>query len=298
MARTEHLPIYKASYDLCLYLEQVVHGFSRYHKYTLSTDLRDAARRALAQRLKVLWFLRNWHSRYRTGMQTLSPSPRFSIRSALTATCLIAFAQCATAQSASPDANTDVLTVRISADGVCNFLDDSALCEQLGKYLLTKHPAQKRHLHITVDRASKYELVAATLKSLEGTGFKVGFVNTELSTKQAISEGNYIGYATVADALATLKAQGLLPVPGINGEVSFAEPDNKTTWTFVGKDDPAYPSAVRYVFGTSDGPVLHVEIAILCEASEEPCEKFRSVTRENVTQLSKMMAGDPWCLAL
>ena len=47
MARSEHLPIYKASYDLCLHLEQVVHGFSRYHKYTLGTDLRDGARRAL-----------------------------------------------------------------------------------------------------------------------------------------------------------------------------------------------------------------------------------------------------------
>lgn len=45
MARTEHLPIYKGSYDL--YLEQVVQGFSRYHKYTLGTDLRDGARRAL-----------------------------------------------------------------------------------------------------------------------------------------------------------------------------------------------------------------------------------------------------------
>ena len=44
MARSEHLPIYKASYDLCLYLEHVVRGFSRYHKYTLGTDLRDAAR--------------------------------------------------------------------------------------------------------------------------------------------------------------------------------------------------------------------------------------------------------------
>jgi hypothetical protein len=32
-------------------------------------------------------------------------------------------------------------------------------------------------LLFAVDRASKYELVAATLKSLEGTGFKVGFVN-------------------------------------------------------------------------------------------------------------------------
>jgi len=47
MAQTEHLPIYKSTYDLCLYLEQVVHNFSRYHKYTLGADLRDGARRAL-----------------------------------------------------------------------------------------------------------------------------------------------------------------------------------------------------------------------------------------------------------
>jgi hypothetical protein len=50
-------------------------------------------------------------------------------------------------------------------------------CEQLGKYLLTKHLAPNGHIHIAVDRVSKYELVAATLESLEGTGFKVGFVN-------------------------------------------------------------------------------------------------------------------------
>jgi hypothetical protein len=47
MARSEHLPIYKATYDLCLYLEQVVRGFSRYHKYGLGADLRDGARSAL-----------------------------------------------------------------------------------------------------------------------------------------------------------------------------------------------------------------------------------------------------------
>ncbi len=47
-------------YDLCLYLEQIVQNFSRYHKYTLGADLRDTARRALklvvranAQREKV-----------------------------------------------------------------------------------------------------------------------------------------------------------------------------------------------------------------------------------------------------
>jgi hypothetical protein len=48
MARSEHLPIYKATYDLCLYLERVVKNFSRYHKYALGADLRTGARRALA----------------------------------------------------------------------------------------------------------------------------------------------------------------------------------------------------------------------------------------------------------
>ncbi|MGH8554923.1 MAG: hypothetical protein ACREUD_05050 [Gammaproteobacteria bacterium] len=47
MARSEHLPIYKASYDLCLYLEQIVRSFSRYHKYSLGADLRDGARRGM-----------------------------------------------------------------------------------------------------------------------------------------------------------------------------------------------------------------------------------------------------------
>ena len=45
MARTDHLPIYKASYDLCLYFEQVVRNFSRYHKYSLGADLGDGAPR-------------------------------------------------------------------------------------------------------------------------------------------------------------------------------------------------------------------------------------------------------------
>lgn len=47
MARTEHLPLYKSAYDLCLYLEQVVRNFSRYHKYSLGADLRDGGRRVL-----------------------------------------------------------------------------------------------------------------------------------------------------------------------------------------------------------------------------------------------------------
>ena len=44
MARYEHLPIYKAAFDLTLYFEKIVRHFSRYHKYTLGTELRDRMR--------------------------------------------------------------------------------------------------------------------------------------------------------------------------------------------------------------------------------------------------------------
>ena len=47
MARSEHLPIYRTSYDLCLYLENIVRGFARYHKYGLGSELRELSRSVL-----------------------------------------------------------------------------------------------------------------------------------------------------------------------------------------------------------------------------------------------------------
>jgi biopolymer transport protein ExbD len=100
------------------------------------------------------------------------------------ATYLLAFTQLATGQSASSDPNADPLTIRISEDGVCHFLDDSAPCDQLGQYLLMKQLAQDKHIHIVVDRTTKYELVAATLESLEGLGFKIGFITNDAPASQ------------------------------------------------------------------------------------------------------------------
>lgn len=53
MARYEHLPIYKAALDLTVHLERVVAGFSRYHKYTLGTELREGSRAVLMQVLRA-----------------------------------------------------------------------------------------------------------------------------------------------------------------------------------------------------------------------------------------------------
>jgi len=112
------------------------------------------------------------------------------------------------------------------------------------------------------------------------------------TTKLVVTEGRDIGYATVADARANLESLGLKAAPASNGGVSFLEPDNGTAWTFVAKDDPAYPAVVRYVYTRSPG-VLHAELTILCEAPAAQCEKFRGDILGNLAQLSKKMAGDP-----
>lgn len=47
MAQYEHLPIYKKAFDLNLYFEKIVRNFSRYHKYTLGTELRERVRQVV-----------------------------------------------------------------------------------------------------------------------------------------------------------------------------------------------------------------------------------------------------------
>jgi len=46
-SKYESLPIYKKSLDLAVHFEKVVAGFSRYHKYTVGTELRDLSRKIL-----------------------------------------------------------------------------------------------------------------------------------------------------------------------------------------------------------------------------------------------------------
>ncbi len=44
MARYEHLPIYKQAMDVAVHFEKIVAGFTRYHKYTLGSELRNKSR--------------------------------------------------------------------------------------------------------------------------------------------------------------------------------------------------------------------------------------------------------------
>lgn len=49
MARYEHLPIYRGAFDLAVHIEKIVRNFSRYHRYTLGTELRNRSREILEQ---------------------------------------------------------------------------------------------------------------------------------------------------------------------------------------------------------------------------------------------------------
>ena len=43
----ENLPVYKKALDLTVYFENIVRNFSKYHKYTVGTELRSLSRRIL-----------------------------------------------------------------------------------------------------------------------------------------------------------------------------------------------------------------------------------------------------------
>ena len=43
----ENLPVYKKSLELTVYFENIVKYFSRYHKYTVGTDVRNLSRQIL-----------------------------------------------------------------------------------------------------------------------------------------------------------------------------------------------------------------------------------------------------------
>jgi biopolymer transport protein ExbD len=99
------------------------------------------------------------------------------MRATLIAASFFALSQAATGQTASPEIDPPVLMIHIFAGGTCSFADSSVPCDQLASELVARHFAPSSHVHISVDRDAKYELVTAVLGSLQHLGLKIGYVN-------------------------------------------------------------------------------------------------------------------------
>ena len=77
MAKYEHLPIFRRMFELSVLMEHTVQYFSRYHKYTLGSELRTMCHDALGliveansvrERLPVLLALRTFFERIKTHL--------------------------------------------------------------------------------------------------------------------------------------------------------------------------------------------------------------------------------------
>lgn len=53
MSQYEYLPIYKKMFDIVVYIEKIVKNFSRYHKYTLGSEMRKLSRKTLILIIKA-----------------------------------------------------------------------------------------------------------------------------------------------------------------------------------------------------------------------------------------------------
>jgi biopolymer transport protein ExbD len=103
------------------------------------------------------------------------------MRTTLIAALLLSAAQVAAAQEASQEQAAPVLTIRLSADGICTFEDISLPCDQLARRLVSMHLRPNPQAHFSLDPGAKYEMVAAMLTSLREVGLKVGVVNIQSS---------------------------------------------------------------------------------------------------------------------
>ncbi|WP_295421691.1 four helix bundle protein [Sulfurovum sp.] len=45
--RSEHLPVFKAALDLCVYLDSMVKNMEKYHKYGIGSEMRETSREML-----------------------------------------------------------------------------------------------------------------------------------------------------------------------------------------------------------------------------------------------------------
>jgi hypothetical protein len=115
-------------------------------------------------------------------MPSLNLIVRFSMRTTLLATLLLAAAGSVLGQDAPVDARAKVLTIRVSDNGVCYFQHIAKPCSEIGQYLVSTHLARDSSLRIVADSTVRYEMIEVTIKSLQDARFgKLGVVNSDVT---------------------------------------------------------------------------------------------------------------------
>lgn len=82
-----------------------------------------------------------------------------------------------------------------------------------------------------------------------------------------------IGYNSVKDALAAVRANPNIKIHIVRGWIIAVNKKAKTIWSFAPKGDPSYPSVVkRVVTSASGGSTIAMDVE--CEASKKACDNL------------------------
>lgn len=103
-----------------------------------------------------------------------------------------------------------------------------------------------------------------------------------------------IGYATVAAALAGLRARPGMDISVQQGWTVMNEKATNTFWSFAPADHPAYPAAVKRKIVEVNG-ALTMQMQVLCEATKAACDDLVRSFQKLTAEMSKSLkpAGTP-----
>jgi len=107
------------------------------------------------------------------------------------------------------------------------------------------------------------------------------------------SPASTIGYRSVSEALAALRANPNVSESEQGGWLIFADRTNHALWSFTPSTHPAHPAAVRREAVERDGSV-YIQMNVLCQTAKEPCDQlvrdFKQLN-EQMSQSFKQKAG-------
>ncbi len=87
------------------------------------------------------------------------------------------------------------------------------------------------------------------------------------------SQDSSIGYPSVPEALAALRADKGISESERGGWLIFADKAHNTIWSFTPTTHPAHPSAVRREAVEKDGSI-YVQMSVLCQADKVACDQL------------------------
>lgn len=89
---------------------------------------------------------------------------------------------------------------------------------------------------------------------------------------QAQQQPSAIGYSSVAEALAALRADPAATESQQDGWTLFARKKGLELWSFTPDDHPAHPSAAKRTAYQDDSGGWRVETRLLCQSTKASCD--------------------------